>query len=117
MLPRTPLQKILPMLLQERFPLAVKMLFYYVPFAFRIIPKKQYQYALRYLFQFLLIIGLPLIITVIAIYQGLPHHTSTSSSGFFRTILSSLKNLAFLSLSYFIGRLQSMLQLTSPRLV
>lgn len=109
-----PRQKILPLLIQERFPLAVKMLFCYVPFAIRVIPKKQYKYALRYLFQFLLIIGLPLLITVIAIYKGLPHHAATHSSGILQTILSFLKNLAFLSLSYFIGRLMSMLKLTAP---
>ena len=109
-----PRQKILPLLLQERFPLAVKMLFYYVPFVILIIPKRQYKYALRYLFQFLLIIGLPLVITAIAVYKGLPHHTANTSPGIFQTILSSLKNLAFLSLSYFIGRLMSMLQLTAP---
>lgn len=109
-----PRQKILPLLFQERFPLAVKLLFYYVPFALRVIPKKQYKYAFRYLFQFLLIIGLPLVITVIAIYKGLPHHTANSSSGLLQSVFSSLKNLAFLSLSYFIGRLQSMLQLTAP---
>lgn len=109
-----PRQKILPLLLQERFPLAVKMLFYYVPFALQVIPKRQYKYALRYLFQFLLIIGFPVIITAIAVYKGLPHHPANTSPGLLQNILSSLKNLAFLSLSYFIGRLQSMLLLTAP---
>jgi len=109
-----PRQKILPLLLQERFPLAVKLLFNYVPFAFRIIPKKQYKYAFRYLFQFLLIIALPLVITIIIIYKDLAQIRSITSSSLFRTVFNTIKNLAFLSLSYFLGRLMSMLQLSAP---
>jgi UDP-2,3-diacylglucosamine pyrophosphatase LpxH len=109
-----PRQKILPLLLQERFPLAVKLLFYYIPFAFRVIPKKKYAYALRYLFQFLLIIGLPILITGAAIYNGLPAHAAHSATGLLQSGFTSLKNLAFLSLSYFVGRILSMLRLTAP---
>ncbi len=54
-----PRQKILPILIRERFPLAIKMLFKYIPFCVLIIPKKQYSYAFRYLFQFFYIILIP----------------------------------------------------------
>jgi UDP-2,3-diacylglucosamine pyrophosphatase LpxH len=115
-----PRQQILPILIRERFPLAVKMLFQYIPFTFLIIPKKQYAYALRYLFQFLFFIVIPLAITGFAIYQTHVHQisqltTSTGKAGFVSTyILPQLKNLVFLSLSYFSARLFSILSLSAP---
>lgn len=115
-----PRQKILPILIRERFPLAIKMMFSYIPFTFLIIPKKQYVYALRYLIQFIVFIVLPLAITGLAIYQTHERQISllTSNSGktgFVSTyILPQLKNLVFLSLSYFSARLFSILSLSAP---
>ena len=115
-----PRQKILSILIRERFPLAIKMLFRYIPFLFLIIPKKQYAYALRYLFQFLFFIVIPLAITGFAIYQTHEHQISqltanTSKAGILTTyILPQLKNLVFLSLSYFSARLFSILSLSAP---
>jgi UDP-2,3-diacylglucosamine pyrophosphatase LpxH len=115
-----PRQKILPLLIRERFPLAIKMLFRYVPFTILIIPKKQYAFALRYLFQFLLFIVIPVAITGFAIYQTHAHQislliNSTSKADFVSTyILPQLKNLVFLSLSYFMARLFSILSLSAP---
>jgi UDP-2,3-diacylglucosamine pyrophosphatase LpxH len=115
-----PRQKILPLLIRERFPLALKMLFKYIPFCILIIPKKQYSYAFRYLFQFLYIILIPLLITGFAIYETYHHQpvlvsSSTSkSSVIWSYILPQLKNLVFLSTSYFMGRLFSMFSLSAP---
>jgi hypothetical protein len=115
-----PRQKLLPLLIQERFPLALKMLFHYIPFTILIIPKKQYAYALRYLIQFLFFVVIPLGVTGFAIYQTYSHQinqltSNTGKSSFIWTyILPQLKNLVFLSLSYFMGRLFSMLSLSAP---
>ena len=115
-----PRQKILPILIRERFPLAIKMLFKYIPFTILIIPKKQYAYALRYLFQFVYIILIPLGVTVFAIYETIHHQSVSPSSTTSKTsfiwsyILPQLKNLVFLSLSYFLGRLFSIFSLSAP---
>jgi UDP-2,3-diacylglucosamine pyrophosphatase LpxH len=115
-----PRQKILPILIRERFPLAINMLFKYIPFTLLIIPKKQYAYALRYLMQFIFIILIPIGITVFAIYESYKHQpinlSATSGKGSFiwTYILPQLKNLVFLSLSYFLGRLFSIFSLSAP---
>jgi UDP-2,3-diacylglucosamine pyrophosphatase LpxH len=115
-----PRQKILPLLIRERFPLAIQMLFKYIPFTLLIIPKKQYLYALRYLFQFLSLILIPLLVTGFAIYETFHHRPallapSTNKSSFvWQYILPQLKNLAFLSISYFFGRLFSFFSLSAP---
>lgn len=115
-----PRQKILPLLIRERFPLALKMLFKYIPFCILIIPKKQYSYAFRYLFQFLYIILIPLLITGFAIYETYRHQpalvssATSKSSVIWSYILPQLKNLVFLSISYFAGRLFSMFSLSAP---
>jgi predicted phosphodiesterase len=117
-----PRQQILPLLIRERFPLAIRLLFRYIPFLLRIIPKNQYRYALRFLLQFIWIIVIPVVITAVAIYLSLPHpvhlipalFSSDKSTSVWTTILSPLKNLLFLSLSYFLGRLFSMLELSAP---
>lgn len=114
-----PRPNILPLLFRERFPLALKMLFRYVPFMLLIIPKQQYRFALRYLFQFLLFVIVPLGITAIAFYinypglvrdiesVGTPNHT-------WGELLSPLKNLLPLTLTYFSGKLFAALQLSAP---
>jgi len=116
-----PRQNVLALLLRERFPLALQLLFSYIPFTIKIIPKKQYGYALRYLFQFLLIVVIPLVITAFALYKGFPGILKSggslgadSSPGVWQSVLSELKNLLFLGLSYLLGRLVAMLQLSAP---
>lgn len=115
-----PRQDVLALLLRERFPLALKLLFSYIPFTIRIIPKKQYAYALRYLFHFILIVVVPLLVTGFTLYKGFPHllhsglPSGDASPGVWQSILGELKNLLFLSLSYFIGRLFAMLQISAP---
>ncbi len=114
-----PRQQILPLLIRERFPLALKMLFRYIPFTLRIIPKKKYAFALEYLFQFFLIVLIPLAVTGFAIYETYIHRVPSSStpsktSFLWQTIMPQIKNLVFLSLSYFLGRLFSFLQLSAP---
>ena len=114
-----PRQQILPMLIRERFPLAIQLLFRYIPFTLLVIPKKQYRFALRFLAQFFWIIIFPVALTLFGIYKSLPHpihlfRMAPGTSSVWQSILSPLKNLLLLSLSYFLGRLFSILSLSAP---
>ena len=112
---------ILPVLIREKFPAAIKILFYYLPFALEIIPKKQYKNALRHLWHFFLMIILPAAVTIIAVIHAV--HVNNieidipkegHSSFILIQIFSVLKNFAFLSLSYFLGRLLIKLEVSAP---
>jgi len=109
-----PRENILSILIQERFPLAIKMLFYYVPLVLRVIPKQQYKYALRYLFQFLLIIAIPLAITVFVILKFVYPVIKSPNANIWTDVFSAVKGILPLILSYFLGRLFAMLQLSPP---
>jgi UDP-2,3-diacylglucosamine pyrophosphatase LpxH len=114
-----PRQQILPLLIRERFPLAIQLLFRYIPFTLLVIPKRQYRFALRFLSQFFWIILFPIALTLFGIYETLPHpihlfQFPTGSGSLWGSILSPLKNLLLLSLSYFLGRLFSILALSAP---
>ena len=109
-----PTQKILPLLIRERFPLAIKYLFYYIPFTILIIPKKMYKEVFKYLLDIFIIIILPLLIAGFAIYKNV-HLPSTTNSSFIGTQLINLvKNMAPLMLSYFFARILAMARLSSP---
>ena len=110
-----PRENILPVLIQERFPLAIKLLFCYVPFALLVIPKKQYKYALKYLFQFILMVVVPVAIVVFVFLRLIPVKINLSSSnGIIQFLASGVKSAALLILSYFLSRLFAMLKLSPP---
>ena len=110
-----PSENILPVLLRERFPLAIKLLFNYVPFVLLVIPKRQYAYAFRYLFHFLWLIVLPIALMVAAFFIFNPVTINFSTpTGILGMLFSALENIATLILSYFLGRLFAMLKLSSP---
>lgn len=111
-----PRENILPVLIQERFPLAIKLLFNYVPLVLLVIPKRQYKYALKYLFQFLLIAGIPILVAAyvfIKLVSG-SSGTASNSSFFIQLLISAAKSAGVLILSYFLSRLFAMLKLTPP---
>jgi UDP-2,3-diacylglucosamine pyrophosphatase LpxH len=111
-----PTQKILPLLIRERFPLALKVLFKYIPFTLLIIPKKMYWQAFKYLFDVIVIIILPVAITGYAIWVNRGIFEQGGNGSFFsRQIFSVLKNFGFLFLSYIFGRLLSMARLSAPK--
>ncbi len=111
-----PSENILPILIRERFPLALKMLFHYVPFALLIIPKRQYRHALKYLLHFLLIAAIPIALSVFMVIKLLTaeKHGSSDTNFFVQQLLNILKGLAPLILSYFLSRLYAMLKLSPP---
>lgn len=109
-----PTQKILPLLIRERFPLALKYLAYYIPFTILIIPKKMYREVFKYLFDIFFIIILPVAITAYAIYKNVQVPQTVNTSVIGSQLINLLKNLSPLILSYFLGRILSMARLSSP---
>ena len=106
-----PTSNILLVLLRERFPLAIKMLFHYVPFVLLIIPKKLYWQTFKYLLSFLFVVVLPLLIAIFAIWQGWNTAlfkaaiAQKNTSFIVQQLLGILKNAGFLFLSYIFGRI------------
>lgn len=114
-----PSSNILPILIRERFPLALKLIFNYIPFVFKIIPKKQWWHATKYLFTFIFIIILPLVIVMFLIYVELKEKGVNISSFLDRNdktsiISSQIKNVLLLVLSYIFGRILVKVRLAPP---
>lgn len=110
-----PMQNILPVLIRERFPLAIKVLFQYVPFTLLIIPKKLYWQTFKYLLNILFIIVLPIAITAYAIWQTVKGSGNAEApTGIAAQALNILKNFGFLFLSYIFGRIMAMAGLKAP---
>ena len=110
-----PSQNILPVLIRERFPLAIKVLLHYIPFMLLIIPKRLYWYTLKYFLNILFIIVLPVLITVYALYQSIRGSgASIDTTGVPKFLLNLIQNFGFLFLSYIFGRILAMAGLKSP---
>ncbi|HTE01473.1 MAG TPA: hypothetical protein VK668_19435, partial [Mucilaginibacter sp.] len=101
-----PREDILLILFRERFPLALKMIFCYVPFTILLVPKKMWWPIFKYAFTFFLIVILPLAVTAFAVYKSLPagHLQGKDAPWWLQQVLNTGKNLGFLFLSYLFGR-------------
>ncbi|MCW3091648.1 MAG: hypothetical protein JWP81_2717 [Ferruginibacter sp.] len=110
-----PAQKILPLLIRERFPLAIRVLFQYLPFTILIIPKKMYKQAFKYILTFLVIVVLPIAITIYSIWRNIKFPAAATNTSFAgKQILNFIMNFGYLFLSYIFGRVMVMFQLSSP---
>ncbi len=101
-----PREKILPMLFRERFPLAVETLFRHLWLTIITIQKNYYYYFFKHLAVALLVIGLPV---GVVIWLFMSHVHLSSSGGAAGTFMSIIQKLSILILSYFLGRLSSIL--------
>lgn len=107
-----PAQNLLPLLIRERFFLALKLLFYHIPFLILIIPKRYYRYMLARVLPLAAVLAAPIGLLLwnlkgplAAILRG----GSTSS------IAQGLAGQLVLPVaSYFLGRLIAYLQLLEP---
>ena len=110
-----PSQNILPVLIRERFPLAIKVLFHYIPFMLLIIPKKLYWYTFKYFLQFVLIVVLPVLITLYALYMSIRNSNGgINTGGTPGFLLNLLQNFGFLFLPYIFGRIMAMTGMKAP---
>lgn len=114
-----PSTNILPILIRERFPLAIKLLFHYIPFVFKIIPKKQIWHAIKYAATFILMVVIPFALVAFVIFDDLQSKGLNVSSFLQRgdktsLFASLLKNLLLLVISYVFGRILVFVKLAPP---
>lgn len=115
-----PRENILLILFRERFPLALKMIFYYVPFTFLLIPKKMWWQIFKYAITFIIIIVLPLAITGFALYKSFWHPLpktqgdTDDTSWIVRQIINAGESIGLLLLSYLFGRIMTLVKLSGP---
>lgn len=111
-----PSQNVLPLLIRERFFVAMKLLLYHVPFMLLIIPKRYYRYMFGQVAVLAAAIGIPLVLGVLYLFASFPQLAShlhslpgTSIEG------SSLaKSFASMAASYFLSRIVAYFQLSEP---
>jgi UDP-2,3-diacylglucosamine pyrophosphatase LpxH len=116
-----PSTNILPLLVRERLPLALKLLFRHIPFMIEIIPKGYFRYMFSQLIWFLLLVIIPLGLTlwlILGMFNiGLdldPQASSEPHSIFYKPVLNGLTSLGGMILSYVLARLVSWLNLVEP---
>ncbi|HET6511484.1 MAG TPA: hypothetical protein VFH43_04790, partial [Candidatus Kapabacteria bacterium] len=115
-----PRAKLLPMLIRERLPLAIKLLFWHLPFVLRVIPKKQYAWPVIMPAVFFIVFVLaPLAYVGYQLYQmilpavssaGLPAEASATMN----QLTAFLQGVGSLVLSYIMARFVAYFQLEEP---
>jgi UDP-2,3-diacylglucosamine pyrophosphatase LpxH len=118
-----PRENLLPLLIRERFPLALKVMLHHIPFTLKLIPKKHYRYILRRVIWVLLAVGVPVALVVVLQWNTIsswfvtskPVDQDTSPMGLILGRgLDVVKNFGFLILSYFLSRFVAYFQLVEP---
>jgi UDP-2,3-diacylglucosamine pyrophosphatase LpxH len=118
-----PRENLLPLLIRERFPLALKVLLHHIPFTLKLIPKKHYRYILRRVIWVLLAVGVPAALVIVLQWNTIsswfvtsrPSDQNTSPMGLILGRgLDVVKNFGFLILSYFFSRFVAYFQLVEP---
>jgi len=115
-----PSTNILPLLIRERLPLALKVLFKHVPFVFRIIPKGYYRYMFSQVFWLFLLVIVPVVFIIWLILgmfdHGLDLLTTPSQPQSFlhKTVSTVLTSIASLVISYALARVVGRLNLVEP---
>lgn len=124
-----PRMSLLPMLIKEDFPLAVRVLFRYIPFLIKTLGKKRYWPMIMQTFSLLFSILIPAVIVLIILFfqfkndiiPAFMHLLNNKSAktgiwGFVEDKLAMVfKDTVLLVISYFLSRILSMFQLTEPK--
>lgn len=111
-----PAQNVLPLLIRERFYVAIKLLLYHVPFTLLIIPKRYYRYMFGQVAVLAAAIGIPLVLSLLYLFASFPKlgsqfHSLPGMSGQGSSLTISFASMAA---SYFLGRIVAYFQLTEP---
>ncbi|HEX8184041.1 MAG TPA: hypothetical protein VF747_04800 [Blastocatellia bacterium] len=118
-----PRENLLPILIRERFPLALKVMFHHIPFTLKLIPKNQFRYIFRRAIWFLLAIGIPVVLVIYLQWNTLaglisrPKPTGQAATPFSFVLdqgLEIVKNFGFLALAYIFSRFVAYFQLVEP---
>ncbi|MDN3657858.1 hypothetical protein QWZ08_19555 [Ferruginibacter paludis] len=117
-----PTRNVIPMLVRDNFPLALKIIFQQLPLMIRILrTNRRYVW---FMFQratlMILAILVPVILLIFSNWQAIVDwlsgngQSTTNHSPIRAFLLSASKNIGFLILSYLLARIVSWLQLTEP---
>ena len=117
-----PREKLLPLLVREHFPLALRVLFDHIPFALLSIQKRYYWYMLSRAAVYALAIGIPVVFVLIrywtdinALIDTLHGPTATGIPGLLLDQLSRFAQSSIaLVFSYLLARLVAFFQLDEP---
>ena len=116
-----PSKNILPILIKENFPLALKVLFMHIPLLLRILTTnfRYLKFMLNRVFWLTISIFLPVILIFIidpALLQKIISQINSINNvqGVLSLIINEAKNLGLLILPYFLARLTAWLQLEEP---
>ncbi|HET9284806.1 MAG TPA: hypothetical protein VFR24_22885 [Candidatus Angelobacter sp.] len=111
-----PSQNVLPLLIRERFFVAMKLLLYHVPFLLRIIPKRYYRYMFGQVAVLAAAIFIPLVLGVLYLFAAFPQLASHLHflPGMSMQGSSLAKSFASMAAAYFLGRIVAYFQLSEP---
>jgi UDP-2,3-diacylglucosamine pyrophosphatase LpxH len=115
-----PSTNILPLLIRERLPLALKLLFKHIPFVIEIIPKRYFRYMFSQLLWFFLLVIIPagfIVWLILGTFgHGLDLLTASSQPPSFlhKTVFNGLSSIGSLVLSYAVARVVGWLNLVEP---
>lgn len=111
-----PSQNILPLLIRQRFFVAMKLLLWHVPFMLLVIPKRYFRYMFGQVAVLAAAIGIPLALGVLYLFASMPKLAGQLQSlpGMNWPGSSLAKSFASMAASYLLGRLVAYFQLSEP---
>jgi hypothetical protein len=118
-----PPESLLPMLVRERFPLALTLLFRHVPFMLRVIPKRYYRYMFGKVAVLALAVLAPVALVAWELWTRWPPlrdllsgaATASQDGGtILKAVLSGASSFGWLVLSYVLARVVAYFQLVEP---
>jgi UDP-2,3-diacylglucosamine pyrophosphatase LpxH len=110
-----PTTNLLPLLIRERFFVAMKLLFYHLPFMLLIIPKGYYSYMFKRVAVLAAAVGIPLLAALVYLLSAFPvFHFLQSLPTMQWPGGGVTKSFVAMGTSYLLSRLVAYLQLTEP---
>ncbi len=117
-----PMGNIIPMLLRDNFPLALKIIFEQIPLVLRILSTnlRYVWFTINKVFWLILALIIPVIIAIVFYWASIEAYlfgsakSSNNTSVFLQFVTTIAKSTAILVMSYFLARLVGWFQLTEP---
>src|SRR5581483_717055 len=111
-----PTTNILPLLIRQRFFTAMKLLFWYVPFMLRMIPKRYFHYMFGRLIAIAAAVGIPVALGLLYLFISMPklggQLKSWLATGWLRSGL--VTSFASMVAAYLLSRIVAYFQLSEP---
>lgn len=113
-----PSENLLPLLIRERFPLALKVLFQHIPFLVKIIPKRYYRYMFLDVLVYFVTLGIPLAVSLYIIYKSIAGDfvmpPAEEMSPIVAQIIEASKSVGWMIGSYVLTRIVAHFRLAEP---